>query len=71
MISIFKMFLAETDLAHVAFVFLFCPQGYFWQFLLLLIFYILLMLLHKVDLQQHFPKYGEWVSANSCRKDFS
>ena len=45
----FKMCLAETDLANVAFVFFFCPQCYFWQLMLLLIFYILLMLLYIVD----------------------
>lgn len=55
MTSIFKMCLAETDLANAAFVFFFCPQFYFWQFLLLLIFYILLMLLYIVDPTVAFP----------------
>lgn len=36
-----KMFLTETDLADVALLFLFCIEDYFWQFLLLLIFYFL------------------------------
>lgn len=42
------MFLAETDLANVAFVFSFVLK-LFLAFLLLLMFYILLMLLHIVD----------------------
>lgn len=55
MTSIFKLFLAETDMAKVAFVFLFCTQGYFSQFLLLM-FYILLMLLHIVEPRVALPQ---------------
>lgn len=62
-----KMFLTETDLANVALLFLFCIEDYFWQFLLLLIFYFLWCCYALL----HLPEHCEWIFENPWKKTFS
>lgn len=59
-----KMFLTETDLANVALLFLFCTEDYFWQFLLLLIFYFLWCCYALL----HLPEHCEWIFENPWKK---